>query len=332
MDGAVFEIMGSIVGAGFASGREIMHFFSRFGGFSWLLAFLAGACIGFLSYWIMRWEQRKAWYCRLPLFFLWIASAASMTAAAGELLALTVPIPGVRIPGGFLTLAFCLPAVKKEGSMMRPFSKVLLPLLILAFLLALKTDGPGSSKASSALEPMSLPGVLSYSGMNAMLSSAIIQEKGKDRNQKGKKTLAFSTGLLCVFLLFLGNAALLPHLDALIDAPLPMVVLLRNYGKTGFYLSALTLYFAVATTLMAALRSLRRSFLDLHWAWGFPLSLGAAALLSLGGFQTLVAVLYPLLGWISLILFFLPAFLSGALKNHFFSTCRKNRSSLFNSI
>ena len=50
---AGFGIVSAVVGAGFASGREIMHFFSRYGACSWCLCFLAAGLMGGLTGWAM---------------------------------------------------------------------------------------------------------------------------------------------------------------------------------------------------------------------------------------------------------------------------------------
>ena len=47
---AAAELCGAVIGAGFASGREVASFFARFGGWSWLgvtaaVAVLGGACL-----------------------------------------------------------------------------------------------------------------------------------------------------------------------------------------------------------------------------------------------------------------------------------------------
>ena len=51
---AVFQLTGSIVGAGFASGREIMRFFSRYGVFSWIGIGLAVITIGAFALALLR--------------------------------------------------------------------------------------------------------------------------------------------------------------------------------------------------------------------------------------------------------------------------------------
>ena len=48
------EICGAVVGAGFASGKEIASFFSRFGRWSWAGIMLAVAVVGAVCLGVMR--------------------------------------------------------------------------------------------------------------------------------------------------------------------------------------------------------------------------------------------------------------------------------------
>ena len=96
---AVAEICGGVIGAGFASGREIAAFFSRFGMWSWPGVILAGVVMG----WICRGVLRSPGVAGMPRSWLgtwrqWLwqgmftallgATGASMLAGGGEIAAL----------------------------------------------------------------------------------------------------------------------------------------------------------------------------------------------------------------------------------------------------
>ena len=121
-------------------------------------------------------------------------------------------------------------------------------------------------------------------------------------SKQDQNRISIGCALLTALLLGLGNAALLPHAGMLYDAALPAVILLRAYGKAGYYLAAAVLYLAASTTLIAVLRGLMTvasPYLPRRKkAW-----IGLAVLaVSLLGFQDIVATAYPALGWAYLIL------------------------------
>ena len=304
MGDAVFCVVGAIVGAGFASGREIMQFFSRWGTFSWPLAALAGALMGFLIYRLLRKEGEKGagigFRCLAALVYL--AVGGGMTAAAGELWALTVPLHCARAAGSLITLALCacLAAASLKG--MAWLGKALLPCMALAFLLCLRVPGQEERGGSVSLPDGAIASALaaSYCGMNALLSAPVLAEMGKKMSAYEKKRAALLSGLTTGGLLLLANAALLPHAQRLKDQALPTVALLRDYGKLGYYLSAAVLYLAVMTTLTAVLRGLNgllSPFAPHFSPWVSALLTEAV---SLAGFQDIVEKAYPALGFFSL--------------------------------
>jgi uncharacterized membrane protein YkvI len=109
-------------------------------------------------------------------------------------------------------------------------------------------------------------------------------------------------GLLTALLLGLGNAALLPHAGTLSDAALPAVILLRAYGKVGYYLAAAVMYLAASTTLIAVLRGLLTLTAPFLPRWRKTLIGLLVLAVSLLGFQDIVGAAYPVLGWTYLIL------------------------------
>ena len=93
--------------------------------------------------------------------------------------------------------------------------------------------------------------------MNVLLSAEVLCEAGaRCDTRTGCRGAAWCGGALCGILLLFNEALLRGPMEAR-QAELPMVLLLRGYGKAGFYLSAAVLYLAVITTLFAVLRAQR---------------------------------------------------------------------------
>ena len=311
---AVLGIIGAVVGAGFASGREIMQFFSRRGNFSWALAALAVCAMAGLMDRIMKKgndlnrllpPENSPWLFRLPLFLLFLTAGGAMTAAAGELAALTVPLHHARAGGSLAALAACTALSRKPGNALGCLGGMLLPALIAEIILCLNVPG-GVERQARFSFPAGLDAAfqaVSYSGMNAALAAGVLCDTGAGRSRRDIRRI--TAGAACVLALLLGaeNAVLLPHADELERAALPTVMLLRHYGKAGYYLSAAVLFLAVSTTLIAALHGLR-SLLPQRRAGeaAFLLTAFSAQL----GFGRIVGTAYPILGILSMMLLLWP--------------------------
>ena len=305
---AVFLIIGAMVGAGFASGREMMQFFSQYGPLSWFFIAVSGAVMGLLMLFAL--EKQGAvlpqnWAGRGFLLLLYFAAAGGMTAAAGALAALTLPLPQARGLGSLLTLGGCWFFSRKPLGTMARLAMALLPLLVGAFLLCLKLPASGEAEAPCFQEAIkALLRVVGYSGLNVTLSLGALAQAAQGKSPWEKRKTAWGAAAGLTGLLLLGNGALMPQGRAMAAAALPMVALLREYGKAGFYLAAAALYLAVVTTLAALLLGL--DGLLAPWVsragvrgWLIlPVCLAGSAL----GFESIVAHGYPLLGWVGILL------------------------------
>ena len=301
MANSIFGIAAAIVGAGFASGREIMQFFSQYGALSWVLILFSGILMTALIHLLLcsaseEETEKQSFFIHILFVLLYGAVSSGMTAAAGELAALTIPIHHARLLGMAATLAVC---VKLSGGSARGIAvlgKILVPAMAGVFLLCMRI--PVHSELPDSLSWISVFQAAGYCGMNAVLSAPVAALAGRRKTRKERACIAIGSGIVFGALLALGNAALLPYGAELKEAALPMVVLLRDYGKAGFYLSAAVLYLAVATTLIASLRGLEM------WVpgkrkgvWAVLIAAGGA----LAGFQEIVGRVYPVLGYICLV-------------------------------
>ncbi len=321
---AVFGIVSAMVGAGFASGREIMQFFSRYGPVSWGLVLLAAVITGWLMRCLM--ENSAGVGEMFPanpvgsmgrgiLLLLYTAAGGAMTAAAGELSALTVPLVHARALGSLLTLCAGVFLSMRSLRALGSIGKLLIPLMLSAFFFCSRIPAEDASLTVSHGFPIGAAVVrlIGYCGLNVMLSAEVIREAGEKTDNHPRLILiacCFIGVMLCV-----GNGAMLPHAKELESAALPMVMLLRAYGKPGFYLSAVVLYLAVFSTLIAILRAMRRLIPKRVQSPGLLAGLlcGASSLL---GFETIVNAAYAVLGWLGILLILGKKFFERGTKYH----------------
>ncbi len=299
---AAAELCGAVIGAGFASGREVASFFARFGVWSWLgvaaaVAVLGSICLGLMRHpgragmpmvWRGHWPE---WLWRGMFVSLLMATGGAMMAGGGEIAALTLPLHGARSVGLVGTLALGWLLAKGENNWLAVVSRGLI-----ACLLAVMVGGLFLPvRESASLRPVgngweSLLHGLCYGGFNAALAAPVTAMLGSTMAHKEQlRCTAMFTAAVAV-LLACGNGVLLRH-GALQGEQLPFVMLLSAWGKAGYVLGGAALYLAALTTLTACLRGLK-ALAPQH----IGLAAAGVALLSLGGLEGIVGVAYPVLG------------------------------------
>lgn len=305
-------LLSGVVGAGFASGRELVRFFAAHGPASgaaalsalatMLLLFLrlpaqlasSGAgSLGALCR--LRFGRALGSLCGALFALLAAVTGGAMLAACAELGALTLPfrhaygasmaaallcasllcafgVRGLAAPGAALLLA--LPAL-----LLRLLA---LPAAEACFWPAMSPDPPVRAAADG----------LCYGALNAALLCGALPVMLRLGERERRRACLLFTALMGA-LLALGIAVCRKHMAAVWRQSMPFVSLCRRLGPGGYALCALCLYAAALSTLCAMLAALA----------GSParpariLAGGAACLLfARVGFTELVASFYPALG------------------------------------
>lgn len=300
MGSSAWAIVGAVIGAGFASGREVAAFFSRYGPLSWLAVGAAVVVIAWVSLGVMRAPGvPEAWRGRWPgrvwqgmFMVLLAATGGAMLAGAGEIAALIVPLHGAYWMGLLSTLCLALWLSERRLVGLARLSQGLTVCLIAVMVIGLTLPRLRGvwveDAANGALLPESLLRGLCYGGFNVALASPVLDETAAALPPKERRRCVARASLILGALLLLGNGVLLRH-PALLGAALPYVELLGFWGRWGMGLGGAALYLAVLTTLVACLRGLA-ALLRRRWLLCLPV---LAALL---GFAGAVDKLYPLLG------------------------------------
>ena len=311
---AAFAICAAIIGAGFASGREIVSFFSCFGKASCLGIAAASAGVAFLVY-VLLLLARQTRASSFPGLYgalmgqpcqdaisvlyslLCLVTASAMLSAGAELGALTFPVHHSYGLGFLLTLAVAVAAVCRGFTMLALMGALLVPLTAGYFSSMALTGRYISSFSFSALLP-ALPMGLIYAAFNGALAGGAICLAGQ-KNAHPHRTALLTGGILFV-LLSCANGAMLRAGDAVLQMSMPAVVLAAQWGAVGYYLSIAVLWLSVLSTLCAMLQALADGLTVLNLPRPAAILAGAAgaSLISVCGFQTLVDAVYPLLGWI----------------------------------
>lgn len=332
--GICATFMGTVVGAGFASGREIYQFFSRYGGYGF-----AGMILAFL---VMGWAGMKVYrfgYCVKPrsyqellqfllgprltgladlllsLFFLLLI--AVMFAGSGAIFA-TLHIN--HWYGILITAVFLVGILWKEFSGIIAINLLVIPLMFLGALLVagnaivnhpeLLENGALISRNPRPPEPwLLIKGLIAatqFAAYNLILAVPVLLSLAK--RYPFPRILKLGGWMGCLGLGLMTAVihwALLSHLSVLQDCPLPMVELAKGLGVWGYFGYALILWGEMLTTLLANTYGLAVRLNSLtRWPfrlWVIVLTLGGMAMAQVG-FTRLIARVYPAYGFLCFIL------------------------------
>lgn len=320
---AALSLVAVVVGAGFASGREVLRFFTSFGPLSYLGCVVAAGMLAWLSAFA---AIRANALCAHDLATLskrslggasgiaaaWLqgalvtATAGAMVAAMGEIVSLALPVRGAYGIGVGIGLAIAWIVSARGLSALAMISGGLVPafLLLYALLHGLPMPETPAAPVSWVSGLSTMPLAAGYAAMNAALGCGVLSELGRGRSRNSIIRISAMGGALLLMLLVYANFVLYPHRDALRDEALPAVQLARALGPVGYWLCIVMLALAVMTTLMALMRTLQRMLAPtVGDAVSRGLSLLMPLLVALYGFETLVGSVYPLLGAVCTLLF-----------------------------
>lgn len=306
-------LLGGVVGAGFASGREIVRFFACHGHaagaavvfalatlFALLLALPArmdqAGCASLRALCSVRFGPRLGALCSALFFLLFTVTGGAMLAACAQLCALIFPVhhaygAGLSVSlllGALLALgglrALALPGAALCVVLPVLFARLLrLPAGEARFLPAMAPDIPVRAAADGAI----------YAALNAaMLAGSLPMMLPLSRQARLRAVSLFS--VLFGALLSAGVAVCTRHLPAVWRQPLPFVALSRLSGG-GHLPVAAAMYAAALSTLPPMLLGMAH-MLPLSRPAGTALCALICLAVSLCGFTPLVESGYPVLG------------------------------------
>ena len=303
-------LLSGVIGAGFASGREIAFFFSSHGAYAAAAVLLAGGAMALLFFrlpaqmersgaasllplWQARFGQRFGILCASLFFLLFAVTGGAMLAACAELAALLLPLRhayGLGLAVSLIAAAWLTRQGLSGLALPGAALCILLPALLIR-LLCLPDGEAAFAPVGYALHAAASG--LCYGALNAaMVSGALPLLLPLRRSQRTGAALLFAS--LFMLMLALGVCVLSRHRQAASGQALPLVFLSRSLGKGGYHLCAGAMYAAALSTLCAMLSGLSH----LRKTRGTLLPSALCLLFARAGFSGLVERAYPTLGWL----------------------------------
>ncbi|MFD0714089.1 hypothetical protein [Paenibacillus sp. GCM10027626] len=320
-----FTYMGTIVGAGFATGQEILQFFTRFGYwgalaiilstvlFIWLGAkmMLIASTIKAASYEAVNkelfGEQIGHW---ISMFMLVVLCGVSSVMLAGAGAIFTEHWNISYQTGLLLTLIACFLVLSKGMNAIMAVNSIVVPfMLIFTFIIIADTiRTPGADRwllLSSDHSPIAAwASPFLYTAFNLSLSQAVLVPLGAQIADR--KTIirgAWLGGLGIGFMLLAGHIALSAHMPGITQFAIPMGGIARGLGSTVQWIYMILIFAEIFTTLIADIYGVALQLQDrisISRTWIVLAILTICYLVSQVGFGPLLSTLYPLFGAISI--------------------------------
>lgn len=311
---AALALLSGVIGAGFASGREIVRFFAVHGAMAYAAVFCALSALSFLFLRLctqlshagcdsldalcrVRFGRRLGALCTMLFLTLCAVTGGAMLCACAELGALMLPIHHAYGLTMLLSLVFALLCAHRGlGGLALPgiLLCILLPILFVRLLLiksgeacflpAMVPDFPVRAAADG----------VAYGALNAaMLAGMLPTLLGMDTKTRQRSVMLFS--LLFGAMLLLGVCVCRRHIPRIYMQAMPFVYLSQDLGSGGFYLLGACMYTAAFSTLCAMLCGMQK-LLPLSALNSLLLGALGCVVFACIGFGPLVSSGYPMLG------------------------------------
>ncbi|MFC5711634.1 hypothetical protein ACFPU1_02445 [Thalassorhabdus alkalitolerans] len=312
-------IIGTMIGAGYASGRELWEFFGHESGLAILLftVMFSASCLIILhiSYQsgssdyvgvLHKLMGRKVTVLYDGLIIMYLFTTSGVMVAGGGATMQTFQIPywvGVLIISSFLVLLFVW-----DVNGLTSVNSLIIPILITSLLFTLVVFQWESGNALFFEEPgqRNWPAAFTFTALNILPLVAVLSAVGNKIKHEGEIWIAsIGSGLILGGLSFLYNQSLIVVASDIMLYEIPLFAILNAYPYGMLLFMAFLLWMAIFTTAASGIFGLVsrvKSWLPWPaWVLSIMFLLLMIPMTSIG-FSNLVAFLYPLYGLLNLYL------------------------------
>lgn len=326
-----FAYMGVIIGGGFASGQEILQFFTGYGMASIAGTVLAGLLFAFLGMQIARistksqaqshkdvlrllFGRRAGAVMDILLTFFLFGVGVAMLAAAGSLFKQQFgfsPVVGSVFMTVLVVLTLCL-NVKRIIDLVSLATPLLMALVLVITTYSLFTSNADLdqlltlSQGQETVAPHWALGAVLYASFNIAVGFpmlAVISGRSRDIKTTSRGGALGGVGLGLLILLL--NVSLFSNLNQLQGAELPTLMLASRLSPVVGILMTVSITCMIYSTAVGMFFAFSARFSSPETGRFRVLSLSSCTIglvLSFVGFTTLVGSVYPLLGYLGLLL------------------------------
>lgn len=317
-----FTYIGTVVGAGFASGQEIFQFFSVFGKYGTIGILLAillfillgtrmmllGAKLKATSYQVFnlylfgsRWGPLMNGFVGLTLFGVITAMLSGTGSLAREQLGLSFHI------GVIVTIVLAYVVIVKGMDGILSINSLVVPLMFFFTLVILgQSFMEGDWQQSLLIHTKDVGGhwilsALSYVAFNlAMAQAVLVPLGGEIKDEKTLRLGGWIGGIGLGFMMLVNNLALQMDFFTVKEMEIPIAAIIGTLGDGMKYFFIAVMWGEIFTTVIGNVYGLAT---HLQQVWGWPLNIWVAVLFvvaylcSLVGFPAIISYLYPFFGY-----------------------------------
>ncbi|WP_404469270.1 hypothetical protein [Sutcliffiella horikoshii] len=315
----MFLILGTVIGAGYASGRELWQFFGSESGLAILLftLFFIISCYVILQ--ISSQEQSEHFspvlrklvgerasylYNIVMIVYLFTTTVVMLAGGGAALQVFSIPYWGGIAIICFLLILLFVYDVKG----MVTVNVVILPIIVLtlAYVLIDAVFNSPDAVPTSVLEQSNWPAGFTFTALNILPLVAVLSAIGKEVKGKGEIIIAsVGSGVILGVISLFYNQTLILVQSKLGLFEIPLFAIIQSYPFYMLFFMTILLWVAIYTTAASGLLGLVTRFRNV-----IPIPLWLMCLLFIllmvpftaVGFSVLVAILYPLFGLINLYL------------------------------
>jgi len=319
--------IGVIVGAGFASGQEVLQFFTSFGVYGIIGSLIAMALFAFLGMNLTQLGSQLQTTSHqhairhicgkylgpvvdVAITFFLFGVTVVMFSGSGAIFEQQFGIPGSvgNVLMAVLTIATVMLSVQKVISLISAFTPVLLLVVMIITVYSLLNFDMASAElaaataASSQAAPHWLLGAALYVSYNLAAGAAMMTVMGgtvKDAKVAARGGIIGGVGLGLLILLI--NVSMLTQLKEIAAVPMPMLVLANNISPVIGALMSIILLGMIYNTAVGMLYAFTARIVEPN-SKKFKLSVGVFGVVAFAssfvGFVTLVGTVYPVMGYL----------------------------------
>lgn len=297
---AIFLILGSVIGAGFATGKELVVFYVRYGLIGMVGIIISSVLFSIVlyKYLMVGKNAKKQKMFDIIIFVCLIIISGGLIGACGEigdrLLFFDCNVIGiitVVIVG--LLLLYDIDKLSKVCFLIVPV--LILITIIICLLGVSNVDISINSFVVDNNIAASILYSISYVGINTMMVSKIIFDM---KDVKNKKNVSIASSMLYGIIVLIVSMCLFLSGGDVINSNVPIYVLACRAGDVWQYLYLVSLWFAIVSSLISTIYGIQCSFAVVSNCKiiRIIISLLICYIVSLVGFENIVGVLYPIIG------------------------------------
>lgn len=315
--------IGTVVGAGFASGQEIMQFFTVFGWYGSVAIMISTLLFIWLGSKIMLISQRQQCFSYKDLNIHLFGSRLGW-AFNGLTMIILFGTTGVMLSGAgsiffeqfglasqlgiIFTIMLCIVVMSKGMDGILWVNSLIVPMMllftaVLAFHFSKDNVNPLPDIDTTGFAWFR--SAFLYAGFNLAMAQSVLVPMGREiNNASAVKWGGIWGGLGLGFMLVISHLSLWYDFAAIQSLDIPLAKIISSYGRWTVILFALVVYGEIFTTVIGNVFGLAR---QLQSGWNVSplfasvLILFGSFLLSQWGFRNLVSQLYPLFGIIGIL-------------------------------